>query len=501
MKVPAGWTTAPLGDVSDVLDYARVPINAEAREKRPGPIPYFGATGQVGWIDDWIFDEELILLGEDGAPFLDANKPKAYRVTGKSWVNNHAHVLRGCRGISNRFLLHQLNATDYAPFVSGTTRLKLPQGQMRLISLRIAPEREQERVVVALEEHLSRIEAGVLALERVKKEVARYRASVLKTACEGRLVPTEAALARAEGRPYEPASELLARIRVDRRERWNHDKKYAEPRPLDASVLPPLPKGWQWASVEELSWDSSYGTSLKCDYREHGLPILRIPNISGSRLDLADLKRLLQPGEGIGQEDLVAPGDMLVVRTNGSRELIGRAAVVNVPPATSCYFASYLIRFRLCASSPTWKFVSLYWQTPQQRRAIESRAATSAGQYNVNQSSLGALAVPIPPLAEQQRIVAEVDRRLSIADGIAATVDSALARAARLRQSILKRAFEGKLVPQDPSDEPASVLLARIRAEREAANAQSKPSKRTRRPSGSAETPPGVGRRRKETPP
>src|SRR5438105_132680 len=111
-ELPQSWAAAPLGEVVDLLDHRRVPINADRRETRKGPIPYYGATGQVGWIDDFLFDEELVLLGEDGAPFLDSTKQKAYLITGKSWVNNHAHVLRAKPGLLNRFLLHQLNVVD-----------------------------------------------------------------------------------------------------------------------------------------------------------------------------------------------------------------------------------------------------------------------------------------------------------------------------------------------------------------------------------------------------
>jgi type I restriction enzyme S subunit len=98
---PRGWVSAELGDLVEVLDRFRVPVNAEERAGRQGKIPYYGATGQVGWIDNFLFDEELVLLGEDGAPFLDPQKPKAYTIRGKSWVNNHAHVLRGRRGVLN----------------------------------------------------------------------------------------------------------------------------------------------------------------------------------------------------------------------------------------------------------------------------------------------------------------------------------------------------------------------------------------------------------------
>lgn len=119
--LPQGWAETALGDVCDVLDAQRVPVNARERARRVGNVPYYGATGQVGWIDDALFNEELVLLGEDGAPFLDAGKPKAYMIQGPAWVNNHAHVLRARAATTNRFLLHALNAVDYRPFVNGTT--------------------------------------------------------------------------------------------------------------------------------------------------------------------------------------------------------------------------------------------------------------------------------------------------------------------------------------------------------------------------------------------
>jgi type I restriction enzyme S subunit len=141
------WPIEPFDKVVEILDSKRVPVNKEERAKRVGEIPYYGATGQVGWIDDYLFDEELILLGEDGAPFLDKTKPKAYLVDGKSWVNNHAHVLRAKNGLLNKFLLYQLNNLDYHQYVSGTTRLKLPQGPMKQIKL-FVPNIETQKEII-----------------------------------------------------------------------------------------------------------------------------------------------------------------------------------------------------------------------------------------------------------------------------------------------------------------------------------------------------------------
>ena len=131
-KVPGNWCWTYLTKgAAECLDSFRKPINASERANREGDIPYYGATGQVGWIDDFLTNEQLVLVGEDGAPFLDLIKDKAYIIEGKAWVNNHAHILRSRFGaVGNLFLLHYLNIFNYHDFVNGTTRLKLTQSSM-----------------------------------------------------------------------------------------------------------------------------------------------------------------------------------------------------------------------------------------------------------------------------------------------------------------------------------------------------------------------------------
>lgn len=177
--LPKGWVETTLDKVCDVLDSRRVPANAKERAGRLGTVPYFGATGQVGWIDRPLFNEELPLLGEDGAPFLDASKPKAYLIRGPAWVNNHAHVLRARTVTSTRFLLHALNWTDYRRFVNGTTRLKLTQATMNVIPVPLPPLAEQERIVAAIEEQLSRLDRAEQLLRIARRRADRMRASGL----------------------------------------------------------------------------------------------------------------------------------------------------------------------------------------------------------------------------------------------------------------------------------------------------------------------------------
>ena len=172
--LPIGWARTRLDNVAVIRDDLRLPVNATERAERVGPYPYYGATGQVGWIDGYRMDGEYVLLGEDGAPFLDPAKPKAYMVSGKCWVNNHAHVLHEVEGVSaNRFLMYALNATDYHGAVSGTTRLKLTQAAMKQIPIDLPPLLEQRRIVAAIEEQFALLDAGVAALKRTRANLKR----------------------------------------------------------------------------------------------------------------------------------------------------------------------------------------------------------------------------------------------------------------------------------------------------------------------------------------
>ena len=146
-NIPLGWICPNLKEICQVLDNQRRPINSTDRQKRQGTIPYYGATGVIDHIDDYIFDEELLLLGEDGAPFFDKRKEVAFLIQGKSWVNNHAHVLRARKSIiTNRYLYYYLNYFDYTGFVGGATRLKLTRTSLNEIPVLLPSYNEQLKI-------------------------------------------------------------------------------------------------------------------------------------------------------------------------------------------------------------------------------------------------------------------------------------------------------------------------------------------------------------------
>ncbi len=346
---------------------------------------------------------------------------------------------------------------------TGTTFKAISRKALRTLKIPVAPLHQQKRIVAEIEKQFSRLDEGVANLKRVKANLKRYRAAVLKAAVEGRLVETEAEIARREGRDYETGEQLLQRILQERRRRWEeaelakmkakgktpkNDKwkqKYKEPAAPDTTDLPTLPEGWVWATVEQLAALVEYGSSAKTSGDRNGVPVLRMGNIVDGDLVFDELKYLPDDHDEFPRL-LLEAGDLLFNRTN-SPELVGKTAVYEGWPET-CSFASYLIRVRLLGGVSS-KFISSYINSLYGRNWVKSVVTQQVGQANVNGTKLKALIVPLPPLPEQHRIVAEVERRLSIVQEVEAQVEASLQRAERLRQSILAAAFSGRLVPED----------------------------------------------------
>ena len=356
---------------------------------------------------------------------------------------------------------------------SGGAQPNISQQIVRAFPLPLAPLPEQRRIVAEIETQFTRLDAGVAALERARANLRRYKASVLKAACEGRLVPTEAELARAGGRDYEPADQLLTCILAERRARWeaeNPGKKHKEPAPPDTEGLPELPEGWAYSLIEPLLSTSRSGMKTgpfgsllkKHEHRPEGIPVLGIENIGptgyvpGNKIFITEKK-----ADQLSKYD-VQPNDILISRSG----TVGEVCIVpeGLGPAR---FSTNLMRIVLTPNSMLPKFfIFLFNGSPFVLDQVSELCSGSTRDF-LNQKILKSVVFPLPPLPEQRRIVAEVERRLSVVAALEASVEAALARARRLRQAVLKRAFEGRLVPQDPNDEPASVLLERIRAQRE----------------------------------
>jgi len=335
--------------------------------------------------------------------------------------DSQALINKGHYDINIDFALYYLSlaAQTFKYKSRGTTISGITKKQLKDIPIPLPPLPEQERIVEKIEALFTQLDAGTASLRRIQAQLKRYRASVLKAAVEGRLVPQDPS--------DEPAEQILRRLGKS---------------PLANKDLRNLPEGWCWTTLQNISWKADYGTSQKCDYSSSTTPVIRIPNIVHGEFDFSDLKYATKPEE-LKEDKALIPNDFLIIRTNGSKELIGRSCLVRNQFKQRTFFASYLIRYRLSSCS---EWISTIWSSELIRSQIERIAATSAGQYNISISSLNRTLIPLPPIEEQRRIVAEVERRLSLATEVEKAVETALARAERLRQAILKQAFEGRLL-------------------------------------------------------
>jgi type I restriction enzyme, S subunit len=374
--------------------------------------------------------------------------------------------------------------------------LNLTHSRFRLLSVPVAPLNEQRRIVDAIESYLTRLDDAVRSFERVQAKLKAYRASVLRAAVEGRLVQTEAALARAEKRTYEPAEMLLARILKERRLRWEEAElarfkaagktpkdgawraKYREPATPDTSTLPNLPEGWCWARAEQLSAFITKGTTPANGGMTAGsgeIPFVKVYNLTFD----ATLNFVKEPTfvsrdthENFLARSICLSGDVLM---NLVGPPLGKVSVLpSMFPEWNINQA--IARYRLLPGIDRHLFAYVLLEERTLTWA-KRRTKTTAGQVNLTLEAARDIPIPIPPLSEQSRIVDEIERQLSMAGATITAVVTGLGRCRRLRQAILQGAFEGKLVDQDSTDEPARVLIARIRTERGPLGAAKKKSR------------------------
>ncbi len=395
-------------------------------------------------------------------------------------------VLRGAEGIEPGFLFYKCISHDFVAALTGdqygVSYPAVKEDQVKEQQLELPPTEEQRRIVERIEELFDEIDRGVENLRAAKKTLALYRQSLLKSAFEGRLT--------ADWRAQNPdklerPDALLARIREERQARYQdaldeweqavakwrnvgkNARKPTKPRRLkrfhiDCSQLafPELPHGWAWSLLGFCSTGPEYGTAAKSSSQGE-LPVVRMGNIQNGRIDWCNLVYTSDKDE-IAQYSLL-PGDVLFNRTN-SPELVGKTAIYRGErPAV---FAGYLVRVNQIDQVASGPYVAYFLNSPRSREHGKSVKTDGVNQSNINGTKLQEYPFPICSPPEQTEIVRLLDNRLEAAEMVDKEIDATLTRADALRQSILKKAFSGQLVPQHSTDEPASILLERIKTKR-----------------------------------
>jgi type I restriction enzyme S subunit len=362
--------------------------------------------------------------------------------------------------VDGKYLLYFLNSWEFVSYASHLTEGDRPRVDFSQIAgypFPLPPLAKQHQIVELIETHFTRLDAAEAALARVQANLRRYRAAVLKAACEGRLVPTEAELACAEGRTYEPAATLLARILAARRTQWQAaypGKKYKEPAGPDGDNLPEMPEGWCWATVEQVG-EVQLGRQRAPQHHTglHMRPYLRVANVYEDRIDTSDVLSMnFTPAEY--KTFQLKSGDILL-NEGQSPEFLGRPAIYRDEVPGAC-FQNTLIRFRACSGIlPAYALTVFRHYMHSGRFQKLSQITTNIAHLSVGR--FVRVEFPIPPLVEQERVVSEVERCLSLAAQIEKSVQVNSRRHHALRQAILYRAFSGQLSATDNASEFAQM--------------------------------------------
>lgn len=452
--LPAGWVLTQLGDVTRPLrpkvDPRSVPNmpfvgmeHVEAQTTRLLGTVAAGTMRSAG-VE---FRAGDVLYGRL-RPYLN----KVHRVAFDGVGSAEFIVLTGNSALDSSFLLHRLNAWDFVEFTSHLNegdRPRVDWDQVKSFELLLPPIAEQRRIVAALEEYLADLDAAVAGLKRAKAATFRYLTAVVRDACEGRLRSIDAQTASGRGRDGRYAESISNRGGTA----------------PDLEGIPSVPDGWVVASLDQLcgritsgsrDWSRFYG-------RGSGTFIMA-RNVRPGRLDLSFRQAVDPPLEDRDRSrSQVQAGDVLVTIVGANT---GDACLV--PSALPEHYVCQSVALLRPVDSDIGAWLALYLSSRENGRRQFERYIYGAGRPHLSFDQLRMTAVLLPPPEARARILEEVERCRAVAERTANEIDVQLARAAQLRQAILKRAFDGKLVQQDARDEPASTLLARIRDQIEA---------------------------------
>ena len=404
---------------------------------------------------------------------------------GMGFGSTEFHVIRLSKIIPGKFLFYflvrqELRKDAKRNMTGSAGQLRVSTIYIQQIIFPLPPLPEQRAIVSKIEQLFSDLDNGIENFRKAQAQLKLYRQSVLKAACEGKLVPTEAELARAEGRDFEAADVLLGRILKERRKKWNGNGKHKEAVAPDTNELSELPEGWCWANVGQIAIVGTGSTPLtsKKEYYENG----SIPWITSSALNELYIK---EPSNFVTEMALKEtnlsfyPKHTILVAMYGEGKTRGKCSELLIEATTNQAIAALVLdgTSGACRSYLKNFLIKNYDNTRMQ--------SFGGVQPNLNLGLVKKIIFPLPPLAEQRRIVIEVERRLSVSDKMEATITESIQKAESLRQSILKKAFEGKLLNEKEMEEarkasdwePAEKLLERIRQEKQIKEKNNKPQR------------------------
>jgi len=476
-ELPKGWEWAYFGTITISRDGERIPLSREQRLTMPGIYDYYGASGVIDKINDFLFDSPLLLIGEDGANLINRSTPIAFIASGKYWVNNHAHVLDGINFDLLQYLCLYINAIDLKPYVTGTAQPKMNQSKMNSIPVALPPINEQMRIVekvdrlMALCDELEKQEA-----ERNKKQadlntacldkllassepgetreqwqriadhfdvlynkpgnVEKLKQAILQLTVQGKLVPKDPS--------DEPAAVLLEKIKAEKERLIKEGKIKAEkPLPPISEEEKPyeLPKGWEWVRLSDISLKIGSGSTPRGGkevYLDSGIPFLRSQNVWDDGLKLENVVYITEEINNKMANTTVIQNDILLNITGAS---IGRSCVI--PINFSIGNVSQHVCIIRLVNTDMVKFVHNFILSPlNQEKIMEVQVGVS--REGLSKKQLELFLIPLPPLEEQERIVEKVDRLMALCERLGEELRQAESLREKLFQAVLAKTKPGE---------------------------------------------------------
>lgn len=471
-QVPINWEWVRLGQVVEVLDSLRKPVTKHNR--KPGPYPYYGASGIVDYVSDYLFDEPLVLVGEDGAKW-GCGDNTAFTISGKTWVNNHAHVLRPFRSVLDaQYLVYALIGSDLKPYITGITVPKLNQAKLVSIEVPLPPLKEQKRIVIKVDQlmalcdelearqkkqqqgrvrlnnaaldalltarepiefadHWQRISTNFDLLYDHPETIAKLRTAILQLAVQGKLVPQDP--------NDEPASVLLGRIKAEK-ERLVKEGEIRKTKPLsqvsETEVSFCLPNGWgveRFGNLTNIVGGVTKGRKL-AGRKTAFFPYLRVANVQRWFVDIDVMKEIEIPIEELEKYKLKT-GDLLITE-GGDWDKVGRTAVWE-GQIDNCLHQNHVFRARLFVGDLNRDWLVLAINSPVGREYFANSSKQTTNLASINMTQLKHFPMPVPSAEEQKRIVAKVDQLMALCDVLEAKLNQAQQHSEKLMEATVRQ--------------------------------------------------------------